>query len=163
MSSEAKRLYGQALAARRRGEVSQADAFTAFAEVKPEFYADSKLLSGEVLKVFSDYKNQYPPYGLLHPIGEPVVAIDSNKFGGKWLGLERSLASTIRAAFNETAPPVESCPYHEVLTQQLGKMALAPHDHNEFGLDTLRETSAPGGILAPAARLPMQCGSEQLM
>lgn len=73
--SEAKKQFGAALAVRRQGMVSNAGADTPFAEVKPEMYADSKLLIARVMDVFDSYRDQYPPYGLVGRTGSPVIEI----------------------------------------------------------------------------------------
>lgn len=137
MSREGRRQYGEALAARRRGELSTADADTPFTGVKHDFYADSNLLIRDVTQAFADQRVA---------VGE-VSNPDSS-----WYSLETSLMMAVRRAFVAagTFGTVRECPYHPVIEERLGSLSLPPVDHNEFGFDTLCAASLPGGITAPA-------------
>lgn len=150
MSSTARQQFGHVLAARKQGIASDADESTPFADLKPEYYADAKLLSGAVLEVFEGYRDTHPPYGLVDARGNTVTEIQPTRRFGRWMGLEVVFNSTMRAAFNEADSPVPSCPYHEVIGRKLGRAMLDPKDDNRQGIDTLREVSAPGGLAAAA-------------
>lgn len=152
--SRAYETYSQILSDRREGRVSQLGEFASFTEVKPEFYADSNLLAREVLKTFRAIRASNPPYGLVDYAGKPVTTLQHNQ-RSPWLVLEAGLSSTMLTAYNLTRPPVDQCPYAGVLTQKLGVRALTPLVGYHPDLDTLREVSAPGGVLAPGLIVPL--------
>lgn len=73
--TEAKQQYQEALYSRRQGHVSAADGSTSFAAVKPEFYADSRILSEDVLATLRSLDGSHPPYGLVSSMGETITTI----------------------------------------------------------------------------------------
>jgi hypothetical protein len=144
--SEAKQQYSEALKDRRQGIVSKLGASATFLEVKPDFYADSRILSEDALKVFESFKRQYKPYGLVDPQGGGLNDLSGER---AWRTLTRSLAVTAHRAFEEAEPSVVACPYHEALSRSLGgtRTPLRSLDGNVRGLDTLRHVVTPGGEL----------------
>lgn len=137
MVRDGRRQFGQALAARRRGELSAADSNTPYERVKPDFYADSNLLIRDVTMAFGEQR---------------VSAGDKVGVAGSWDTLETSLMMAVKRAFVAagTFGTVRECPYHQVLGERLGGMSLPPVDRDVFGYDTLCAVSLPGGVSAPA-------------
>lgn len=145
--SEARLQYSEALRARRAGIASELGADATLLGVKPDFYADARILSEDALRVFEDLKGQFPPYGLVNRMGEPLLDLKASP--KPWLQLYGALSSTGHYVFEQAKPTIESCPYHKILDDRLGKTypGLSPFDNNERGLDTLRNTVTPGGEL----------------
>lgn len=145
--SEARNQYSEALRARRAGIASVLGADATLLGVKPDFYADARILSENALEVFEGLKEQFPPYGLVNRMGEPLQNLRSST--KPWHLLYGALSSTGHYVFENAKPKIDSCPYHEVLGGRLGKTypLLAPIDNDERGLDTLRNTVTPGGEL----------------
>lgn len=144
--SEAIDQYRLALRDRRTGIMSELDGENTFLEVKPDFYADSRVLSEDALQVFEAMKQTNPPYGLVDGRGNSFVP-DADR--SPWMGLTVALRATGHAVFETAEPRLAECPYHEVLARKLGGTALTlqPYDNNERGLDTLRNVVTPGAEL----------------
>ena len=145
--SEATTQYSEALKARRAGVASELGADATLLEVKPDFYADARILSEDALSVFEGLKEQFPPYGLVDRTGEPLQNLRAS--AQPWHQLYSALSATGHYVFEQATPAIASCPYHEVLDDRLGKTypLLAPFDNDERGLDTLRNVVTPGGEL----------------
>lgn len=144
---ETKAVYSEALKNRRAGVASELGASATFTEVKPDFYADARILSEDALRVFDDMQEQFPPYGLMVGNGEPLQNLQDTF--GPWSALYGALATTGHYVMEEARPSTPSCPYHEVLKRTLGgtRRPLEPYDNDEFGLDTLRDVTTPGAEL----------------
>jgi hypothetical protein len=147
LMSEAKMQYTEALKDRRAGIASSLGSSATFEEAKPDFYADARILSEDALEVFEDLKGQYPPYGLVDYVGNPLQNLKSAT--QPWHRLYSALGSTGHHIFEKAVPSVASCPYHQVLADRLGPTVppLTPFDNNQRGLDTLRNVVTPGGVL----------------
>ena len=139
--------YGEALKARRAGIASDLGANATLEEVKPDFYADARVLSEDALHVFEGLKEQYPPYGLVDRTGQPLQNLRST--AQPWRQLYGTLRATGHHVFEQATPSIISCPYHQVLADKLGSTnpLLTPFDNDERGLDTLRNVVTPGGEL----------------
>lgn len=141
--------YQAALKARRAGTASELGADADWPTTKPDFYADSRILSEGALREFEALKSTHGPYGLVDRMGNPITSLDSAR--SPWLTLTGALKSTGRVVVERAEVPISICPYHEVLATKIGGTAipLAPLDNNVHGLDTLRNTVEPGAVLAP--------------
>jgi len=144
--SEAKAQYKEALRRGREGHASTLGPLATFNEVKPDFYADARILSEDALRFFKDLRQSSPPYGLVNKAGNAIT-----NFGGEqpWYDLSNALSSSAHYAFENATPSISACPYHAVLSDTLGGTTtpLRPFDGNERGLDTLRNVVTPGGEL----------------
>lgn len=140
-------LYSEALKARRAGIASELGSDATLLSVKPDFYADARILSEDALGVFEGLTEQFPPYGLVNRTGESLHDLKSSP--RPWHQLYGALAATGHFVFEQAKPTLGSCTYHEVLSSRLGRTnpALAPFDNDEHGLDTLRNAVTPGGEL----------------
>lgn len=145
--SEARIQYVEALKARRAGVASELGSDAMFLDVKPELYADARILSEDAHRVFEELKEQFPPYGLVDPTGTSLEGLKAAAM--PWHQLNRALSDTGHYVFEQATPSVSSCPYHRVLASRLGstRPPLAPFDYDERGLDTLRNVVTPGGEL----------------
>ncbi len=151
--SDGRRQFGEALAARRAGVPSQLGADASFPDVKPDFYADAYGLVDEAVDKWRELQVSHAPYGLVGRHGLPVERVRQPRQSARdrWVGLERALAGTVALVFDEVSPKLEACPYAPVLRDRVGTLGrLAPYDHDERGIDTLRARTYPGGVLAPA-------------
>lgn len=144
--SEAVDRYKQALKNRRNGIMSELGPEATFAEIKSEFYADSRVLSEDALKVFNGLPDAHPPYGLVGYTGTDYPLKTSRE---PWQQISRALQASGHTAFEQATPSITACPYHETLARKLGNTitTLAPFDNNELGLDTLRAVATPGAEL----------------
>ncbi|MGB4758711.1 MAG: hypothetical protein WBP26_01515 [Candidatus Saccharimonadales bacterium] len=149
MTTEATATYGQTMRALRTGGPSEAHGDMAFDEVKPHFYASSRVLIEDVRNTYAGYRTDDNPLGLVDRRGNPFGDLGQPGTNSSWLQLERAMSWTAYAAFEQTRPQLTGCPYHAALGN-LGGVTLRPVDGNARGLDTLREVSVPGGMLAPA-------------
>ncbi len=140
-------LYSEALKARRAGIANELGVEATLLGVKPDFYADARMLSEDAMRVFVDLKEQAPPYGLVDRSGKPLE--DLKSYPKPWHQLYGTLAATGHHIFEHATPSVNACPYHEVLASRLGstRPMLQPFDNDERGLDTLRNVITPGGEL----------------
>lgn len=136
--------YKAALISRRRGGIGELGPDTSFVGVKPDFYADARVLSEDALaQVFGELKESYPPYGVIREDGSGPLDEKPSM-----IKLAMSLSATGRFAIEKASPSVKACPYHETIAPpQLGGEDLEPYDNNERGLDTLRSVVAPGAML----------------
>lgn len=145
--SEAKFEYSEALKNRRAGVASELGAGATFTEVKPDFYADSRMLSEDALEVFESMVELFPPHGLVNGKGEPLQNLQDGF--NPWNALYIALSVTGHYAMEKAKPSTPSCPYHEVLSRTLGgtRKPLKPIDNNALGIDTLRDVATPGAEL----------------
>lgn len=148
VDSKAFATYRQALKDHRNDIESILDPQALWADVKPEFYADARILSEDALAVFESLPDTHPPYGLASYKGEPITSSFMDSRHGPWHGLNTALRSTGWYVMQEARPTLSSCAYHEAL-QELGGVypTLRPYDFNERGLDTLRDVVTPGAML----------------
>lgn len=137
-----------AVKARRAGNPSEFGPDSTWPELKPEFYADSRMLSENALRVFEDLKTTNGPYGLVDRDGNTISTLRDG--GDPWIVLAGALKTTARIAVERAQPGVYACPYHEAIASKLGSTAipLAPLDGNSKGLDTLRGVVEPGAVFA---------------
>ena len=145
--SEAIDQYKNALKARRAGVASELGAEATLLEIKGDYYADARMLSEDALLVFEDIKSEFPPYGLMGMSGEPLTDLqDSSR---PWYDLTRALSATGQLVFDRAIPSIVQCPYHQVLTDTVGKTypPLSPMDNDERGLDTFRNAVTPAAKL----------------
>lgn len=149
MTTEAMAAYGQAIRTLRAGGPSEAHGEMAFDEVKPHFYASSRVLIEDVRNTYASYRTDDNPLGLVDRRGNPFGDLGEPGADFSWLRLEQAMSWTAYAAFDQTQPQISGCPYHAALGN-LGGINLQPVDNNEQGLDKLREVSLPGGMFAPA-------------
>lgn len=138
--------YNNAMKARRRGLMSELGPEAKFLDVKPDYYADSRILSEDALREFENFKKTHPPYGLVDGRGNSFVPDPKRE---PWYGLSMALRASGHAAFDLATPRITSCPYHDVLAKKLGGTAipLRPIDYDQHGLDTLRSVATPGAEL----------------
>lgn len=146
--SESKSQYLDALRRRRQGITSALGAEATFDTLKPEFYADARVFSEDALKTFEGFEATHPPYGLVDYKGNPITHL-RHEYRNPWVVLNYALKSTAHVALEKTKPPIDHCPYHEVLSAKLGGTypQLNPYDNNERGLDAFRAVITPGGEL----------------
>lgn len=144
--SEARAQYSEALKARREGIASELSVEATLLGVKPDFYADARILSEDALQIFGDLKEQAPPYGLVDRSGNPLEELGSSP--KPWHQLYGVLGSTGRYVFEKATPSVIACPYHQVLSRRLKPAypPLQPYDNDKYGLDVLRNMATPGGV-----------------
>jgi hypothetical protein len=149
--TDAKSQYIAELQARKAGHISQLEGDATLEEVKPPFYADARILSLDALKIFNDFRQTYPPYGLVTIENTPLVNL---RAGSRmpWRALNLALRHTGHMIFDTTRPSLRACPYHEALSSRLGgtQPPLRPFDYNVDGLDTLRNVVTPGAELNAA-------------
>ena len=145
---EAREAYSDALKARRAGDASLLDGSSLFVDVKPDFYADARILSEDALRVFDDLQNTHPPYGLVSRGGSAVTRVQDGPLK-PWLQLTIALKATGHYVVEQAKPSTTGCPYHTVLSHTLGvtRPPLLPFDHDTQGIDTLRNVVAPGAEL----------------
>jgi len=138
--------YQAVVQARRQGLPPQVDEHSTLPEIKPEFYFDGRSIIRDVLGTLVAYRSQHPPYGLVDYRGNTLHSIDPAR--QPWKVLEEAMSDTVSLAFDETVPSLQACPYHVAFKNTTG-YSVRPVDHNEYGLDDLRELTVPGGRLAP--------------
>ena len=99
--------FRQALLARKRGEVSGADAVTPFTEVKPEFYADAKNLADSVLQKLVEFRDAQPATSSPTLLGITKAS----------LGVQSWISA---ASFQETTKVLSSAAIHGKTDEMLG-------------------------------------------
>lgn len=150
--SDAMEVYREALRTRRAGRDLEVTA-TDWPGVKPAFYADSRVLSENALRVFEDLEETHRPFGLVDTQGNSVQDLFADswlyKKYGAWANLNSALRSTGRYVMEKALPGIKSCPYSRVLQARLApiKPDLTPFDNDKRGLDTLRGVASPGAVL----------------
>lgn len=65
--------YQTALKGRRAGNPSEFGPDSSWPELKPEFYADSRMLSENAYKEFEKLKESHRPYGLVDRDGTTIT------------------------------------------------------------------------------------------
>jgi hypothetical protein len=149
MSTKTFAIYGQAIRDLRNGTPGSAYPDMPFDEIKPHFYAASRVLIEDVREAYASFRTSDNPLGLVNRDGTPFGDLGEPGTSSAWLRLERAMSSTAYAAFNEAQPKLSGCPHHGAL-KNLAGVALQAIDNNERGLDRLREVSVPGATFAPA-------------
>jgi hypothetical protein len=155
MSFDERERYREGLTRANLGSPSPLDGSATLEEVKLDFYPDARMLLDDASFAFDLLTEEFAPYGLVSPDGEPITQLPHGRLG--WTQLARGLQYGTRLVLNRVIPPVSACPYHEVLESRLGTadMGLEPQDANEYGLDTFRDVILPGGLFAPTTILGM--------
>lgn len=88
--------------------MSRLGAEATLAGVKPDFYADARLLSEDALRVFEGLKEQFPPYGLVTHNGN-IFQLKPER--SPWTQLSSALRATGHYVFEHAKPSVIECPY----------------------------------------------------
>jgi hypothetical protein len=152
VSHDAVNQYRAALSDRRSGGVSELGGDATWIDLKPDYYADARILSEDGAEVFEAMLETHAPYGLIGIKGEPLAREFSDFRTNKWRTLTLALRATGRYAMEQATPTLAACPYHDALEAKIGgtKPPLTAYDTNERGLDTLRDAVTPGAMLNAA-------------